>query len=206
MLFDQGVPHFLLYLLVLVHSFVNRCGGLFPAVGQFFTTSVQPGREEFVFGSISSDSFEVLLLLGLEQNFLPEDAHVVELLVDQRNLFVIEREGLPMAKLLDGVELIDDQGVPVLLVDDVQTLAKFRLLDWVDVALLRSVVEDSAANLEEVLGDILSNAVEVALFGVDEQLFLLLVQDGIHLDRLRPDLVLVHKVQVAEHLHDEDLV
>lgn len=122
MLFNQCISHFLLNFLVLVHSLMHRRRCLLPSISQLLTSSVEPRREQLILRGVSGDPFEVLFLLGLKQNFLPEDAHVIELLVNQRDLFVIKRESFSVAELFDSVELIDDQCVSILVVYDVQAL------------------------------------------------------------------------------------
>lgn len=110
------------------------------------------------------------------------DAHVVKLLIDVRYLFVAQRKGLSVAQIFDCIELIDNQGVSVYFLNLFQACSQILVGNGVDVSLLGSVVEDSTTNLEEVLSDVLCEAIEVALFSVDKQLLFLLVENCINFD------------------------
>lgn len=147
-----------------------------------------------------------MLPLSLVQVLLPGDAHVLELLVDLEYLLVVQREGWTVAQVPDRCELVDHEGLSVVLVDSFQKLLKLGVGDRVYFSLLGLEVQNRAANLEEVLNHVFGDSFKVTVVCVDVKLFLLLVEDRVDLQRLESDGLLVDEEQVAEDLDDVDLV
>lgn len=102
-------------------------------------------------------------------------AHVEEFAVDEGNLPIGETESLAIDQLLQNLQLVYDHGLLVLGVDLLGVLAEDVVVQRVLTTLLGPQIQDRAADLEQVLGNILRFSPELSSIRVDkETLFLLL--------------------------------
>ena len=139
---------------------------------------------------------------------LPLLKHVQEFLVNVLDLAVAEAEGLPVDEAADSVELVHEHEVLllVIVVDGADVLLEQRIVQLIVATLLQLQIQDAAANLEEVLDDVLALSTILAGLRVHLELVAVLTQ---HLGK-RPvgiiNRILLKEVQLCQHVNNVDLV
>lgn len=209
--FPQLILVVVVFLGVPVHQispgFLRAMVSLCVALVDLATDLVDLRREEGL--GFSIDSFLVLLFLPAKLRLFAVVAHVLELAIDEINLLVRETEGFSVDQLFQHLELVDDQGLAIVVdavLDLVQVLTQYDILERVGASLLGSQVQNSATHLEQVLGDVLRLTAELAGICVDVKMLPLLLEKGIDLQRLLHYALLTDEVQLVEHVNEVDLV
>ena len=116
------------------------------------------------------------------------NAHVLELFMYHSDLSVFEAEWLSVTHIFDRQELVDHKSVSVLFIDVLHVGSDCLVVQEAILPLFWSVVQDSATQFEQVFGWIFCKTIKLAVFSVNKEIILLLLENSSHLWIIDPDI------------------
>lgn len=148
----------------------------------------------------------VLLLLFDEEGFSLV-SHVLELKVDLSDLLIGKAVSWSVNQILDGSKLVDEDEIVVVsgVVDGIKIGVQKVLLKEVMSSLVNRQVEDSAGDLEQVLGNIVVVSLELLEIRLNEDVLLGLVHEGVDLSSLLIGDITIKEVELSQNINEVDL-
>jgi len=148
----------------------------------------------------------VLLLLFDEEGFSLV-SHVLELKVDLSDLLIGKAVSWSVNQILDGSKLVDEDEIVVVsgVVDGIKIGVQKVLLKEVMSSLVNRQVEDSAGDLEQVLGNIVVVSLELLEIRLNEDVLLGLVHEGVDLSSLFIGDITIKEVELSQNINEVDL-
>jgi hypothetical protein len=128
--------------------------------------------------------------------------------MDLLDLSIGQTISLSVDQTLDGGELVNQNKLWVIsvIVDSIQISLEQLIVKVVAVSLVNGHIKDSAADLEQVLHDVILITFEVLQIGLNQKILLGLLQEGMELSiLLLQGLVRVEEVESLDDVDEEGL-